>query len=450
MTWIKSWSVCWRVNTSRRFAGPDVTSGHQTKIRAEASPEDRGATSVAGRKSMRRILMLTVVVLVAMVLALAGPYATYAAPVFSFSTIDAGGSTTEAFGVNTAGQIVGAVFFDNEEWGDFDIYGFLWESGTSTLFSYGGPGGSCEGKCHPPTFFHGINDAGQIVGYRGLGADDGFLKDGAGTTFFFVPGAYSTLAHGINIAGQIVGSSYDATGRHGFLKDADTFTIIDAPGASGTEAYGINGVGQIVGWFVDATGYHGFLKDGDTFTTIEVPGATNTWASGINDAGQIVGSFIVEPLEAGLLAQGFLAVPTENNNASISIAPNRVSFRIGDSLTVSVGVENPGLPAVVDFYFDVVLPDGDTLVFFTNLEFASGVGSLAKPATLQPIVAGIDLTTPFTYSQPTFFGYSWTGGEPPGGYVLFVAAVKSGALADNSIDAGDIVAVSTAAVSFAP
>jgi len=438
------------------------------------------------------MLMLTVVVLVAMVLALAGPYATYAAPVFSFSTIDAGGSTTEAFGVNTAGQIVGAVFFDNEEWGDFDIYGFLWESGTSTLFSYGGPGGSCEGKCHPPTFFHGINDAGQIVGYRGLGADDGFLKDGAGTTFFFVPGAYSTLAHGINIAGQIVGSSYDATGRHGFLKDADTFTIIDAPGASGTEAYGINGVGQIVGWFVDATGYHGFLKDGDTFTTIEVPGATNTWASGINDAGQIVGwfvdatgyhgflkdgdtftrievpgatntwasgindagqivgSFVVEPLEAGLLAQGFLAVPTENNNASISIAPNRVSFRIGDSLTVSVGVENPGLPAVVDFYFGVVLPDGDTLVFFTNLEFASGVGSLAKPATLQPIVAGIDLTTPFTYSQPTFFGYSWTGGEPPGGYVLFVAAVKSGALADNSIDAGDIVAVSTAAVSFAP
>jgi hypothetical protein len=89
-------------------------------------------------------------------------------------------------------------------------------------------------------------------------------------------------------------------------------------------------------------------------------------------------------------------------------------------------------------------------VFFTNFSFASGVGSLANPATLRPIVAGVDLTTPFTFSQPTFFSLSWTGGEPRGEYVLFVAAVKRGALVNNSIDAGDIVALSTAAVSFTP
>jgi hypothetical protein len=52
--------------------------------------------------------MVTIVVLVALVLALAGPSATHAAPTFSFSTIDAGGTAIDAFGLNTAGQIVGS------------------------------------------------------------------------------------------------------------------------------------------------------------------------------------------------------------------------------------------------------------------------------------------------------------------------------------------------------
>jgi hypothetical protein len=129
------------------------------------------------------------------------------------------------------------------------------------------------------------------------------------------------------------------------------------------------------------------------------------------------------------------------------LTTNRGSFGTGDLLTVSVSVENLGRRAVVDFYFGAVLPDGDTVVFFTDLAFASGVGSLANPATLRPIVAGVDLTTPFTFNQPAFFTHTWTGGEPRGEYLLFIWAVKSG---DNSIDRGDIVVLSTAAMEFAP
>jgi hypothetical protein len=143
-----------------------------------------------------------------------------------------------------------------------------------------------------------------------------------------------------------------------------------------------------------------------------------------------------------------IASPTQ---LSLSISTNNGSFRTADSLTVSVGVENPSLSdVVVDFYFGVVMPDGNTVVFFTDLAFASEVGSLADPATLRPIVGGVDLTNPLSFSQPSFFTYLWTGGEPPGGYVLFVAAVKPGAFGDHSIDPGDIVALSTVAVSFAP
>ena len=224
------------------------------------------------------------------------------------------------------------------------------------------------------------------------------------------------------------------------LDTAFTFTTIDVPGAP-TNSAGINDTGQIVGTFFAGT--HGYLLSGGTFTTIDVPGAP-TNSTGINAMGQIVGSFgQIEAFEPEDL-HGYLA----NVLPKISITTNRTSFGRTDMLTVSVGVGNPGFPAVVDFYFGALLPDGHTVVFFNDLEFHSAVGDLAKPADLRPIVAGVNLSTPFTFSQPTFFEYTWTGGEPSGRYLLFVAAVHPGTFADNSIDAGDIVAVSTAAVLF--
>lgn len=134
----------------------------------------------------------------------------------------------------------------------------------------------------------------------------------------------------------------------------------------------------------------------------------------------------------------------------LSLGTNAGAFRTGDSLVISAGVTNPGLAGTVDFYFGALLPDGDTVVFFTDLAFNSGTGNLSSPATLRPIVVGVNLAAPFTFNQPSFFTYRWTGTEPPGNYTLFLAAVRQGALADNRVDPGDIVALSTAAVTFAP
>ena len=138
----------------------------------------------------------------------------------------------------------------------------------------------------------------------------------------------------------------------------------------------------------------------------------------------------------------------------LSITTNGGYFVAGSTLEVSLNMQNPGLPAVVDFYFGFVQVDGDTAVFFTDpFSFAHGVGSLANPATLRPIVAGVDLTRPFTFSQPTFFSQSWQ--SMPGGdfcceYLLFISAVKSGALVDNVMEASDVLGLSTAAVFFDP
>ena len=135
----------------------------------------------------------------------------------------------------------------------------------------------------------------------------------------------------------------------------------------------------------------------------------------------------------------------------LSITTNGGYFVPGSTLQVSLNMQNPGLPAVVDFYFGAVLQDGDTAVFFTDpFSFAGGVGSLANPATLRPIVAGVDLSRPFTFSQPTFFSQSMPGGGPCCWYYLFISAVKSGALVDNVIEATDVLGLSTAAVFFDP
>jgi len=133
---------------------------------------------------------------------------------------------------------------------------------------------------------------------------------------------------------------------------------------------------------------------------------------------------------------------------SLSITTNTNRFVEGSKqLGVSVSIQNPGLPAVVDFYFGVVLPDGDTVVFFTDpFSFASGVGSRTNPATLRPIVSGVDLTTPFTFGQPTFFSLSYPGNGPYGLHYLFISAVKSGALVDNVYEASDVLGSASFAV----
>lgn len=51
---------------------------------------------------------------------------------------------------------------------------------------------------------------------------------------------------------------------------------------------------------------------------------------------------------------------------------------------------------------------------------------------------------------PRFFTYPWTGGEPSGKYVFFLGAATTGALADGTIEPGEIVAFSTATLVFAP
>ena len=110
----------------------------------------------------------------------------------------------------------------------------------------------------------GINQAGQIVGANSnsSGVSHGFLRDvDSSYTRFDVPGARSTVALGINDASQIVGYYASSGVFHGFLRDVDgSYTTFDPPGSISTYPFKINDLGQIVGYYGDARFfYHGFV-----------------------------------------------------------------------------------------------------------------------------------------------------------------------------------------------
>ena len=97
------------------------------------------------------------------------------------------------------------------------------------------------------TLAFGINNAGQVVGRfsDSSGGRHGFINTGGTFTTLDVPGAGFTHAFGINNAGQVVGVFLDSSGGHGFIDTGGTFTTLDVPGASFTEAVGINNAGQV-------------------------------------------------------------------------------------------------------------------------------------------------------------------------------------------------------------
>jgi probable HAF family extracellular repeat protein len=243
---------------------------------------------------------------------------------YTFTTIDVPGAiSTWGHGINAAGQVVG-YFLD-----DTGIHGFVTDGAEFTTLD--GPDATQTEAC-------GINAAGQIVGYffdaKGY---HGFVSDGVAVTTIDVPGGINTWACGINDSGQIVGGFRDGAGRgHGFVKDGTEFTRIDVPGAIYTNARGINDSGEIVGFFLDAAQrYHGFVTNGVTFTPIDAPSATRTFTYGINTGGQIVGG-----VDDATGTHAFVATPVEVDTVppviTVSASPTTLWPPNGKLVTVTV------------------------------------------------------------------------------------------------------------------
>jgi hypothetical protein len=84
----------------------------------------------------------------------------------------------------------------------------------------------------------------------------------------------------------------------------------------------------------------------------------------------------------------------------LSAIVNQPTFAAGQSLNLTAGLINPGLPGAADFYLGVLVPGG-TIVFFTTTGLV--LGCVTNLASFKPVLAAVSLTTPFSTAAPNLF-----------------------------------------------
>src|SRR5579864_9348 len=241
-------------------------------------------------------------------------------PTGAATPLNIGGTTAMAFGINSAGDVVGT------------------QNGTAFVFAHGGSAQTLTIPSGATTAF-GINDNGNIVGQFTVGSaiPGFFLQNSTGTGLITInapTGPNNLNAQGVNNNGLIVGFYVGNDGQvHGF--DASTSSahsgsltgtaiadpiIPSVPGEPGatfvfSQILGVNDLGIAVGYYGDSTtSQHGFFYDANTgiYTFMDDPaegfnnGVEVTQITGISDSGELSGFYS----DANGTFHSFTACPT--------------------------------------------------------------------------------------------------------------------------------------------
>ncbi len=233
-------------------------------------------------------------------------------PIASLGTLD-GASTSEAFGINNSGAVVG-----DSQSGNQNHRPVLFANGSAQDL---GLGGSNEPDALETAY--AINDAGQVVGRHSAGnnAFHAFVFLNGNTTDVSTLGGANGEALAINKNGQVVGDSDTTEGvahafvfEHSKLKDLGTLPGFE----NASYARGINNSGDIVGESDSADQKRAFLYtkgqlvelDKLTENLSQVGFTSLDVAYGINDKGRIVGYGTTSDNQTA----AFVAVPERRGN----------------------------------------------------------------------------------------------------------------------------------------
>ena len=191
-----------------------------------------------------------------------------------------------AFGINRAGQVVGASQVDSGQ-----LHAFLWSSASGMKDLGTLPSGSSSDA-------QGINNRGEVVGWADSTAGIfGFswTETGGMVSLGWCPGSAYSDAYAVNHVGEIVGyCEFPDGSTHSFLWTAQRGMVdLGTLGGTSSQALGINNHGVVVGMsqIVGDGATHAFSWTQPAgMVDLGVPSGYSTCsASGINDSGQIVG-----------------------------------------------------------------------------------------------------------------------------------------------------------------
>lgn len=207
-----------------------------------------------------------------------------------------GSTTSNPYGINNSGQIIGQY---TDSAGDY--HGYVLSGGNFTAINVPFQGAvNTDPEC--------INDEGDIVGIWGADQHQGFEEIGGVYSVIQVPGADITWPYGINDRGDVVGGYNGDT--YGFKLSGGVYTTIQVPGAYSTAAVAINNSGDIVGYYCPTStcNLQGFLLKDGVYSKIAVPEAMSTVPYNLSDAGVIAGNYYDGKFGIAL-SYGFVAVP---------------------------------------------------------------------------------------------------------------------------------------------
>ena len=262
------------------------------------------------------------------------------------------GAGTNLNGISNSGTSVGFTIDNNGNFHNFTVNPL--KSNSATLLNINGS---------TTAMAFGINSAGTVVGTDGNG--NAFTLSNGKVKTFIPPGGTSAIAFGINDKGTIVGQYVTSTATPGFIKvNPKTYITINAPSGPNTvNAQGINNKGLVVGFYVGTDGQdHGFMasqgaaKNGTltgtaiadpTIPTVAgEPGATFVFSQilGINDHGIAVGYYG----DSTTSQHGFIY--NTNTGTYTFLDDPSEAFDNGVEVTQITGITNSG--EITGFYSD--------------------------------------------------------------------------------------------------
>lgn len=184
---------------------------------------------------------------------------------------------SRASGINSAGDIVGAIQGSGSA-----TDGFIATGNAYTRYAMEGASS---------TSFNAINDSGAIAGFALLNGQYRAIKYSRGTfaPIALPPNDFDSVATAINNNGTIVGG-FSSNMDHGFMdQNGVVSTIPDAVRPS--MARDINDAGTVVGSLRIGNSEHAYVYANGTTTLLTGANAIHGEASAINERGVVVGTF---------------------------------------------------------------------------------------------------------------------------------------------------------------
>lgn len=259
---------------------------------------------------------------------------------YTFALIDyPGSSSTDVFGINDRGAVVGSGL------GDLHAqFVYRWRDASFREV----PPVSADVTSDPA----GINDARVIVGSTRNpdGTQSAYIRqpDGTYTVFNHPDAVFYTNARGINDHGLVTGFHDTADGTYfGFIYNPATGAFLDIVPSLFTIAHGINSSNEVVGSVNVAeppcpgtqADIYGWLRASNGFVTFFLVNGHATQARGINDAGYIAGTVYGDDGRQ----RGFITRLNGTTHCeSVSIPASRLIEFPGNDATILEGISNGG------------------------------------------------------------------------------------------------------------